>query len=109
MINKDRLIEQAKNLGFISEFLCNKPYKYNSKEKLRWLFWMCELQQWFRNKHNIYIEILFDQTSTPKFCFEICKYKDFMIFEKVKVEEWYLYRTYEECLEESLKESLKLI
>ena len=106
---KEQLIELAKNKGFISIFLHNKPYKYNTRENIRWYFWLCELQQWFRNNHNIYIDILTDQTTQPKFCFEICKYTHFGNYEKIQVEEWYLYRTYEECLEESLKESLKLI
>ena len=34
-MNKDLLIQKAKEINFVSEFLCNNPYKYSTKEDLR--------------------------------------------------------------------------
>lgn len=55
---KDQIIELAKTNGFTSEFLNDKPYKYSSKEDLRWLFWLTELQKWFRKMHDIHVEVI---------------------------------------------------
>lgn len=53
--------------------------------------------RWFREKHNLCGEIQMDRTTEPKFCFVIFKYEHFGNYEKVEVDEWYLYRTYEEA------------
>jgi len=53
--------------------------------------------RWFREKHNLFCEIQMDRTTEPKFCFVIFKYEHFGNYEKVEVDEWYLYRTYEEA------------
>ena len=53
--------------------------------------------RWFREKHNLFSEIQMDRTTEPKFCFVIFKYEHFGNYEKVEVDEWYLYRTYEEA------------
>ncbi len=53
--------------------------------------------RWFREKHNLFSEIQMDRTTEPKFCFVIFKYEHFGNYEKVAVDEWYLYRTYEEA------------
>jgi hypothetical protein len=53
--------------------------------------------RWFREKYNLHSEILLDQTTQPKYCFEIHKYEDFGNYEEIKIDEWFLYRTYEEA------------
>jgi hypothetical protein len=53
--------------------------------------------RWFREKYNLHSEILLDQTTQPKYCFEINKYEDFGNYEEIKIDEWFLYRTYEEA------------
>jgi len=53
--------------------------------------------RWFRENYNLHSEILLDQTTQPKFCFEIYKYEDFGNYEEIRIGEWFLYRTYEEA------------
>lgn len=54
---KTKLPTLAKKKGFESSFLYDKPYKYSSKEPLRWLFWLTEAQEWLRNTFNIFVEV----------------------------------------------------
>lgn len=67
-----------------------------------------QLQKWLREKYEIYIEILLDQTTYPKFACEITR---FLNYEFIHIEQpdWSLYRTYEEALEIALFKSLKYI
>jgi len=58
---------------------------------------LSQVFRFFREKYNIYTEILLDQTTQPKFCFEIYKYEDFGNYEEIRIGEWFLYRTYEEA------------
>jgi hypothetical protein len=53
--------------------------------------------RWFREKYGLHSEILLDQTTQPKYCFEIHKYEDFGNYEEIRIGEWFLYRTYEEA------------
>jgi hypothetical protein len=59
------------------------------------------LQKWLRDK-NIIIDIQLDQTSYPKYCFNIYKYKEFGNWDKINNPEWGLYSTYEKALEDAL-------
>ena len=54
---KERMVILAAKKGFISTFLFDKPYKYSSKEPLRWLFWLTEIQNWLRDNFNIYVQV----------------------------------------------------
>ena len=65
--------------------------------------------RFFREKYNIYTEILLDQTTQPKFCFEIHKYEDFGNYEEIRIGEWFLYRTYEEAELECIKHLIKVV
>ena len=106
---KEELLKLSKEKEFLSRDCLidvNSSYYY---------LWMCELQFWLRNEHQIYIEVLTDCTTAPKFCFDIKRFigypKDLTIdwyWEKPEFE-FYLYRTYEETLEEALILSLNLI
>lgn len=75
-----------------------------------------ELNTWLRTK-QIYLTVLTDCTTAPKFCFEISKFigNPLNLAEREwswyhhKEFEWFLYRSYDEAEEEGLKESLSLI
>jgi hypothetical protein len=101
---KLELIALAKDKLFHSTFLFNDPYKYSSKEELRWYFWMCELQQWLRDKHNIHIKIS---------CELVVGWYFFSLFEisskQLLLEETNPGDNYEEALCLGLIESLKTI
>ncbi len=64
--------------------------------------------RWFREKHNLFCEIQMDRTTEPKFCFVIFKYEYFGNYEKVEVDEWYLYRTYEEAEQACLDKLIEI-
>lgn len=65
--------------------------------------------RFFREKYNLHSEILLDQTTQPKYCFEIHKYEDFGNYEEIKIDEWFLYRTYEEAELECIKHLIKVV
>ena len=65
--------------------------------------------RWFREKHNLHSEILLDQTTQPKYCFEIHKYEDFGNYEEIRIGEWFLYRTPEEAELECIKHLIKVV
>ena len=75
------------------------------------------LQKWLREVHQIYIEIDVDCTSSPKFLFNIKKFKGNP--KNLAEKEWnwitlphthfFLERSYEEALETGLQKALKLI
>jgi len=65
--------------------------------------------RWFREKHDLFCEIQVDNTTAPKFCFDIFQYEYFGNYEKIIVEEWFLYRTYEEAEQACLKQLIKTI
>ncbi len=52
--------------------------------------------QWFRKEHNMFGVVLTDQTSYPKFAFEISIYQENFNWAKEILSE-YLYRSYEEA------------
>lgn len=76
-----------------------------------------QVQKWLREKHQIYIEVLTDCTTEPKFCFKIDKFvgnpEDLTEREWDWIHhtdfEWFLYYTYEKALEEAIKEAIKII
>ena len=73
------------------------PFNYNKRDNVISSPTFSQAFRWFREKYNIYTEILLDQTTQPKFCFEIYKYEDFGNYEEIRIGEWFLYRTYEEA------------
>ena len=98
---KEQLIELSKEKGF--------SYSYVSPnfEKAFYL-WMCELEKWLRDEHQIYISVmcshikdLTGETNEYSLCceWEISDRKDMCG----------VGLSYEETLEEALLESLKLI
>ena len=65
--------------------------------------------RFFREKYNLHSEILLDQTTQPKYCFEIHKYEDFGNYEEIRIGEWFLYRTPEEAELECIKHLIKVV
>lgn len=65
--------------------------------------------RWFRDKHNLYSEILLDRTTHPKYCFDIHQYEDFGNYEKIKNPEWFLYRTYEEAEDACINKLIEIV
>jgi hypothetical protein len=72
---------------------------------------------WFRDKHQVFIDIQTDCTSYPKFAFEINVFtgnpKDLSErewgWEHKKDFEWYLYRSYYEAVDNAIEQAIKLI
>lgn len=91
------LAKLLKEKGFISYF--NKEWKYSSKEPLRQLFELTELQQWLREVHNIDVESRTEIGSNGKHYFY---YINCLEFTK-------MFNTYELALQQGLLEALKLI
>lgn len=60
------------------------------------------LKKWLKEVHNIIIVIGLDQTSYPKYCFNIYKYEDFGNWEEIKNPDWGLYSSEEKALEDAL-------
>jgi hypothetical protein len=65
--------------------------------------------RWFREKHNLFSEILLDRTTYPKFCFEIHKYEDFGNWEKIQNPDWCLYRKQEEAELDCIKKLIEIV
>jgi hypothetical protein len=65
------------------------------------------VRYWLSSYKSIEIEIQIDKTSSPKYCFEVWSYSDFGNWKEIKQEEWYLYRTRREAIEEAIKLALK--
>ena len=49
--------ELNKDIKFHSGIIPNKKWKYSSQEEERWYLWLCLVQKWVREKHNLIIEI----------------------------------------------------
>ena len=60
------------------------------------------LKNWLKEVHNLIIVIGLDQTSYPKYCFNLYKYEDFGNWEEIKNPDWGLYSSEEKALEDAL-------
>lgn len=102
---KEELILLAKKKEFESKMVSSFPWKYSTKEELRWSNWMNELQKWLREVHNIHISMLhfwdFDN-DTETYQANISQLNNEVLHSDY-------HDIYELSLEEGLKESLKLI
>lgn len=101
---KEKLISLAKEKGFMAILLRPIPYKegtrWYSLESIRYYIWMCELQKWLREKHEIYLAVLSNNENAHRYVFgEGINSKRYATW----------YKTYEEALEEGLKQGLMLI
>lgn len=108
------LIQLSREKGFISRdnlITVNASYYY---------LWMCELQKWFREVHNIDIHPSFNlgikEYGGWSLCVTPLDYTAHALsvlisnrFEYMHFEEERTFHTYEEALEAGLQETLKLI
>lgn len=103
---KSNLIEFVREhfSEFKSNFLHNREYKYSEQEEMRYFFWMCELQKWLREVHNIHIQIIYLPVNKT-YIFEIWA----LNLGGAGLESRLEYKFYELALEEALYEALTLI
>ena len=102
-----QLIASAKEKGFESHIIGKSvEAKYSNKDF--YYLWMCELQKWLREEHNIHIEI---HLVIKPIGNTIYKSEVYKVFGDMKIGTHFLeyYQTYEQALEEGLKETLKLM
>jgi len=101
---KEQLIQKANKLGFVSKFFNDKPYKYSSNEDLRYYLYLCELQKWLRDVHQLHIYPILLALLNPEqgWGFEIA-YKDENFDEDIE------YNKQEQALEAGIYKSLELI
>lgn len=109
---KNELIQLAAEKDFKSQFFHPEPLKYSDKEPTRYYLWMCELQKWLRDIHNIHVRPLgmdINETNKLEYVYgilvkDINRYILLGDFEnRVK------FSTHEKAFEEGLFEALKLI
>lgn len=74
-----------------------------------WYLELCLLQEWLRTKKDILVELHADRTTEPKFCFNVYKYSHFGHYEDIINDEWYLYKSPVEALEDGIVVALKNI
>ncbi len=73
--------------------------------------WMCEVQKWLRDKHNLLVEVYWNGTDV----IDSWNYRLLVLGKEIlsqdyrKIEGSIDAATYEECLETAIKEALKLV
>ena len=91
----------------------NAPYVSHQTESADYLFAPLYQQvvDWFREKHDIIIEVQLDCTSYIKFCISVVKFREVSVFTSAPIapRKWGLYRNYYEALTVAIEEALKLI
>lgn len=110
MTNKEQILILAGKGGFSSSFLSNVPYKYSGLEPLRWLLWLTELQKWFREIHDIHVEI----SVGGKFDSDNNIYESSIVYSwcEESDEDWLpenTFDTYEEALEDAIVGAFKAL
>lgn len=112
---KEQLIKLAEEKGFFQDFTAMQiSYGHLDIDYL----WMCELQKWLRDKHNI--DIIFEPERyknginycVQAQCFDLINGDsklNFIINATYMFNDNHEYPTYEQALEKGLSEALKLI
>jgi hypothetical protein len=103
---KQELITLANKKEFISEII-GKSVEHKYTEKDFYYLWLCELQKWLKDKHNIHISIDWNIDLKGNYCFMIDTLDKFCIYDGYKNQNYF--NTYEECLEFALEKALNLI
>jgi len=88
----------ATELGFIPK---NPLINWKNESYL----WLCELQRWLREGHNIHVIVYFDKNTVNTYFY----YMIFSIDGYVNKESNHTFKLYEEALEAGLFETLNLI
>ena len=100
------LAVKLKELGFDEQCLgyySDTELVYNShtnNEMQRFRYAAATFSQafrWFRDTHKMFHEIQIDRTTQPKFCYAVFHYEHYGNYEGIGIEDWSLYRTYEEA------------
>ena len=108
------------------ERIVNKPQMVDDKDQYRVSGWrtcknsevpthyfaaatISQAFRWFRDTHNMFHEIQIDRTTQPKFCYAIFHYEHYGNYEEIKIEDWSLYRTYEEAELECLETLIEVV
>lgn len=101
---KDQIIQKAKQLGFVSKFFNDKPYKYSNKEDLRYYLWLSELSLWLQSEYQVYTYPILLALMFPEqgWGFEI-------VFKGENFDEDTTYHNQEQALEAGIFKSLILI
>ena len=111
MTRKEELKKLARDIKFESKIFADE-FGHSSKEPLRYYLWMCELQKWLRDVHNIHIDIVLTIIDSEKgwgYGVSVTKF-EFVNDDMVMIDLFNDYAdTYEEILEIGLTELLKLI
>lgn len=121
MEQKEHLIELAKEKGFESKFdIVVKGFTNLDVKKIKeylnnygHYLWMCELQKWLRDKHNLFIHIsAYSQENTNDLIWDVAFDYEIITFNKgnyelLNIEDKII--SYEKALESGLFEALKLI
>jgi hypothetical protein len=93
---KEELLKLANGKGYFSNF-------YN----VEYYLWLCSLQNWLRNKHNIHV---FIQPRVQEFGNAMGLFGRIWLFDKRWITSHYVYNdNYDSLLETLLYEALKLI
>lgn len=102
---KQEIIQKAKQLGFISKFFNDKPYKYSNNEDLRYYLWLCELSLWLRDNYKIYLQphLIAQFQLNQGWGYELC------VNGNDSYDEDNAFDSQEQALEDGIFKSLKLI
>ena len=92
-----QLIEKAKEKGFWKNLKIASDGFIHPIDKY---VWMCLLQKWLRDEHNIFVEISW---------YDDCFNTEITVEETARLEGRGEYKTYEQALEEALTKALELI
>ena len=98
------LIKLAKERGF--EGYLKNQWQYNTKEPLRYLFWLNELHKWLSEEHKI--DIIIHRSFSMANSYHYCLVKD-CDYDDENQQDCIPNRTYEQALEDGLLETMKFI
>ena len=104
-LKDNKLIKQSADKGFVS-----RDYIVEVNEDYYYL-WMCELQKWLREEHNIYIQPSLEMIvlDSPVYVVSIFIKNDKSEFGITRMSYTTGFRSYEDALEAGLYQGLKLI
>ena len=103
---KEQLIKLANDKGFTSHII-GKAVDAKHSNKDFYHLWMCELQKWLREVHNIDIDIT--RCNVQNHNDGVGYQYEYITPVIESISDFKIYKTYEEALEKGLQEALKLI
>ena len=94
--------------NFSPSIVPTTPWKYSTKEDMRYYLWLCQLQKWIREEYRIYIEILSyndEEVGQTLWENEIIDVED----DWNEFSDYTYYHDYEEALESGIYEVLTIL